>query len=149
MHFDQATLHKWMTHCIRLAEQALPTDVPVGAILLDDTGRVIAEGFNTRERDNSPLGHAELNVLAQAAEVLNNWRLDGCTLFVTLEPCPMCAGAIEQARIKQVIFGATDPLQGACGSQHQLLTKTQVLGGILEQPCQQQLHTFFQNRRNR
>ena len=129
-------------------------EVPVGAVIVDATGALIAEGENRRERDQDPTAHAEILVLRAAARTLQNWHLNQCTLYVTLEPCPMCAGAIVQARLELLVYGADDPKtgairtvanipDGAC-SYHRLL----VLGGILESPCRQQLQTWFTQRRS-
>lgn len=138
-----------MRQAMAVANQALPLDVPVGALLLHQ-GNVIAQACNRRERDCDPVGHAEILVLRQAAQVLSRWRLTETVLYVTLEPCPMCAAAIQQARVSQVVFGAYDPLMGACGSQYNLLPATaslNVFGGVLEQACSAQLKAFFQSKR--
>ncbi len=141
------TYEIWMQTALGLAQKALPKDVPVGALVLNPQGQVIGEGWNTREENSDPLGHAEIMAIQSACRHLQNWRLSDCTLVVTLEPCPMCATAMLQARIKTVIFGASDPLQGALGSALNLNTffgaHATVIGGILEKPCQTQLDTFF------
>lgn len=143
---------KWMMAALESARLALPVDVPVGAVILKD-GQIVASAYNQRELSQDPLGHAELIALRQAARHLGRWRLDDCTLYVTLEPCPMCASAIAQARIPTIIFGAYDTLAGACGSKHALLmpgengTAPQVWGGILEDPCRALLQEFFSERR--
>lgn len=139
----------WMNRTLEIARRALPDDVPVGAILLYE-GEVIAEACNRREQDCDPVGHAEILALREAARTLGRWRLSETVLYVTLEPCPMCAAAIQQARVGQVIFGAYDPLMGACGSHFSLLPDTPelpVLGGILEAPCSDLLKTFFREKR--
>ncbi len=139
-----------MNCALEVAQRALPVDVPVGALLLHQ-GTLIAEGYNRRELDCDPVGHAEILVLREAALTLGAWRLQQTTLYVTLEPCPMCASAIQQARVGQVIFGAYDPLMGACGSRLNLLphtSETTVIGGILEAPCSALLKGFFQKKRN-
>lgn len=125
----------------------------MGAVIVDSTGTLIAEGENRRERDQDPTAHAEILALRAAAQVLQNWHLNQCTLYVTLEPCPMCAGAIVQARLKLLVYGADDPKTGAIRtvanipdsdcSYHHLA----VLGGILESPCRQQLQAWFIQRR--
>lgn len=127
-------------------------EVPVGAVMvLGD--RVVATGWNTRESAPDPTGHAELMALRQAAVALGRWRLNGCTLYVTLEPCPMCAPAIAQARVDRVVFGAYDPKLGAAGSVFSLLERpeynhhVEVLGGILEAECGEVLRAFFGARR--
>ncbi len=136
----------------RLAGEA--GDVPVGAILVNHcTGEVLAEGHNTREAAQTVLGHAEINVIAEASSRLGGWRLSDCTLYVTLEPCPMCAGAILQARIPRVVYAAADPVAGAMGSVwalHKHPTEnahTKIDCGCLEGECRDVLRCFFQNRR--
>lgn len=139
----------WMQQSIEIARQALPLDVPVGALLLHN-GQIIATGYNRREIDHNPVGHAEMLVLQQAAKQLGNWRLSDTILYVTLEPCPMCASAIQQARVGQVVFGAYDPVMGACGSKYGLLLDTPelpVLGGVMEEPCGDLLRQFFSKMR--
>ena len=136
---------------MHLAEQALPADVPVGALVLHQ-GQVIAEAYNRREVDGNPVGHAEILALQAAARHLGRWRLSETQLYVTLEPCPMCASAIMQARVGQVIFGAYDPVMGACGSRYGLLLDSPDLplrGGVLEAECAQQLRDFFQQARQK
>ncbi len=145
---DESHEH-WIREALTVASQALPLDVPVGAVLVKD-GQILAAACNRREMDNNPVGHAEMLVLQQAAKKLGNWRLSGTTLYVTLEPCPMCASAITQARVSRVVFGAYDPIAGACGSRHGLLLDTpdlSVLGGVLEEPCSQILREFFKDAR--
>jgi tRNA(adenine34) deaminase len=134
------------------ATQALEKgDVPVGAVLVFEGG-IIAKGHNTREAARDPLGHAELNVLQAGARHLGRWRLTGCTLYVTLEPCPMCAAALVAARIDCVVFGASDPKQGAAGSiwnfpeDKRLNHKVAVIAGIEETACATLLRDFFKTR---
>jgi tRNA(adenine34) deaminase len=128
-------------------------DVPVGAVVLDDTGAIIARGRNRREADNDPTGHAELDAIRTAARAIGDWRLDGLTLVVTLEPCTMCAGAITSARLGRLVFGATDPRAGAVGSlwdvvRDQRLTPVpEVIGGVLADECQDVIRRFFGERR--
>lgn len=136
--------------CLGLAAQASASaDVPVGAVVLSAEGELLGEGFNTRERDGDPAGHAEITALRAAAKTLGTWRLDGCVLAVTLEPCPMCAGAIYQSRIEQVIFGAWDEKAGAAGSVFDVLREprlnhwVEVHPGVLAQECAEQLRAFF------
>lgn len=123
-------------------------EVPVGAVIVHD-GNVIAAAHNQRESLNDPTAHAEMIAITQAAETLKSWRLIDCTMYVTLEPCPMCAGAIVQARIPTVIYGATDPKAGACHSLYQITNDTRlnhqtaVLGGILAEECAGILREFF------
>jgi tRNA(adenine34) deaminase len=145
---------QWMRQAIALADSAAASgEVPVGAVVVDATGNCIGKAENRRERDRDPTGHAELLALRQAAQHLGRWQLQDCTLYVTLEPCPMCAGAIIQARIGQLVYGADDPKTGAirtvlnvpdsAASFHQL----KVLGGILETACRDQLQQWFAQRR--
>jgi len=123
-------------------------DVPVGAVIVRD-GRVIARGYNRRERDLDPTAHAEMEVLRRAARVLGGWRLLGCTLYVTLEPCVMCAGALVQARLLRLVYGARDPKAGAAGSVIDALSDArfnhvvQVVGGVREAECGAVLREFF------
>jgi tRNA(adenine34) deaminase len=127
-------------------------EVPIGAVVVHD-GRVIAAAHNQREQLHDPTAHAEMIAITQAAEALRSWRLEGCTLYVTLEPCAMCAGAIVQARIPEVIYGATDPKAGAVVTLYQLLSDRrlnhtcQVVGGVLAQRCGDLLSRFFQAQR--
>ena len=113
-------LEQAMTRALELAAEAAARDeVPVGALILKD-GRVVGEGFNQRESKNDPMSHAELEAIREAASALSSWRLEGCTLVVTLEPCPMCLGALQQARIARVVYGATDPKGGALSLGYRL-----------------------------
>lgn len=128
-------------------------DVPVGALVIGPDGKVLAHGHNTREVASDPTGHAEITAIRKAAEALGDWRLEHCTLVVTLEPCVMCAGAIVAARIPRIIFGAWDEKVGAAGSLYDLVrdarlgNPVEVIGGILEEECSAQLRTFFSERR--
>jgi tRNA(adenine34) deaminase len=144
-------------HFMRLAldeaEQALREDeVPIGAVIVQE-GRVIASAHNQREQLHDPTAHAEMIAITQAAEALRSWRLERCTLYVTLEPCPMCAGAILQARIPQVVFGATDPKAGAVQSLYRLLDdprlnhRCEVIAPVLADDCGRILSQFFQEQR--
>jgi tRNA(adenine34) deaminase len=135
------------------AEQAFAEDeVPVGAIIVHGA-RVIASAHNQREQLHDPTAHAEMIAITQAAEALQSWRLDDCALFVTLEPCPMCAGAIVQARIPMVVYGAKDPKAGAVESMFRLLAdprlnhRAQTVGGVLGQECGAILTRFFEQQR--
>ena len=136
------------------AEQAMAEqEVPVGAVIVHD-GRVIAAAHNQREQLHDPTAHAEMIAITQAAEELQSWRLDGCTLYVTLEPCPMCAGAILQARIPTLVYGAADPKAGAVHTLFQLLSdprlnhRPQIVAGVLGDQCGAILtHFFVQQRR--
>lgn len=143
----------FMQQALRLAVQALEEDeVPVGALITLNQ-RVIGSGWNQREALQDPTAHAEMIAITQAAASMNSWRLENCTLYVTLEPCPMCAGAIVQSRIPRVVFGASDPKAGAVCSLFHLLDdsrlnhRCQVTGGILADDCGGLLSHFFQSKR--
>jgi tRNA(adenine34) deaminase len=124
-------------------------DVPVGAVVLDPRGQVAGQGRNRREADGDPTAHAELIALRAAARALGGWRLDGCTLVVTLEPCTMCAGAVLAARIGRLVYGAADDRAGAAGSRWDLLhdrrlgPPVEVVGGVLAADCAAPLREFF------
>ena len=139
-----------MKAALSVAVQALDTnDVPVGAIILDESGNIVASGFNRREVDSDPTAHAEIVALREAADIAGNWRLDNHTLVVTLEPCAMCAGAIAQARIKTVVFGAWDEKAGAVGSVWDVLRdpraphRVEVIAGVRADECAELLNKFF------
>lgn len=143
----------YMRQAYREAEAALAeNEVPVGAVIVHDE-RVIASAHNQREQLRDPTAHAEMIALTQAADALGSWRLDGCTLYVTLEPCPMCAGAILQARLPTVVYGAADPKAGAVHSLYQLLSdprlnhRTSAVAGVLAAQCGEILTRFFQQQR--
>lgn len=127
-------------------------EVPVGAIIVQE-GVIIARDHNRREALQDPTAHAELLAITQASSLLGTWRLDDCRLYVTLEPCPMCAGAIVQARIPEIVYGATDPKAGACGTLYQITNDPRLnhraltIGGILAKPCGQILTDFFAKQR--
>jgi tRNA(adenine34) deaminase len=127
-------------------------DVPVGAVIVHQD-RVVAAAHNQREQLHDPTAHAEMIAITQAAESLRSWRLDGCRLYVTLEPCPMCAGAILQARISHLVFAALDPKAGAVQSLYRLLSderlnhQTQFTSGVLAEPCGRLLSDFFRRQR--
>jgi tRNA(adenine34) deaminase len=129
-------------------------DVPVGALILSADGEVIARGHNEREADSDPTAHAEIVAIRRAAAERQDWRLEDCTLVVTLEPCVMCAGAIVAARIGRVVFGAWDARVGASGSLYDVIrdarlgAPAEVIGGVLEAECSAQLRTFFEARRD-
>lgn len=128
-------------------------EVPVGALLVDETGRLMGSGYNRSIAASDPTAHAEMNAMRQAAAATGNYRLTGSTLYVTLEPCPMCAGALVWARIKRVVFGAYDPKAGALGSTMDLAALTslnhhpEILGGLMADECAQLLKEFFAKRR--
>lgn len=127
-------------------------EVPVGAVIVRD-GTIIARGFNQRETLNDPTAHAEMIAITAAAAAVGDWRLSECTLYVTLEPCTMCAGAIVLARLKRFVFGATDPKAGACGTLYDIPTderlnhRVESVGGILADECGQILTQFFAEQR--
>ena len=140
-----------MRDAIAIASSATSSgDVPVGALVINKDGIVIGKGFNEREANNDPTAHAEIVAIRNAASRLQNSRLDGCTLIVTLEPCAMCAGAILQSRIPRVVFGAWDEKAGAAGSLWDLLRdrrslhQVEVISGVLEQRSQELLKKFFE-----
>lgn len=142
-----------MNEAIAIARSAVHTgDVPVGAIVLNKDGIVIGKGFNEREADNDPTAHAEIVAIRNAASRLQNSRLDGCTMVVTLEPCAMCAGAIAQSRISHLIFGAWDEKAGAVGSVWDVLRdprsmfSVEVTAGVREAECAQLLKDFFSDK---
>lgn len=128
-------------------------DVPVGAVIVDEKGEIIARGRNERELSKDPTAHAEILAIREAAEKLGDWRLNGLTLVVTLEPCVMCAGAIQAARINKVVFGAWDEKVGASGSLYDLVrdrrlgTEIEVIPGVLEAETRDQLKEFFAKKR--
>ncbi len=143
----------WMRRALEQAERARAAgDVPVGAVIIDAEGNLVAAGYNTREISHDPTGHAEVEAIRAAAAATQSWRLTDATLFVTLEPCVMCAGAILAARIPRVVFGAWDEKAGAAGSVHDLLRdrrlnhQVEVIGGVLESECSSALTEFFRGR---
>jgi tRNA(adenine34) deaminase len=133
-----------------LAEMSNSVDVPVGALVLDKNLDVIAKSFNNRVEKNDPTAHAEIEVIRIAGQKLNNWRLDDCTLIVTLEPCQMCSGAILQSRISRVVFGAFEPKTGFLVSQnsHSENTNIEIISGVMEEESAKILSNWFQNRRS-
>ena len=145
---DFTTVMRSALDIAREAEES--GDIPVGAVIINADGEIIGRGHNLRERDNDPTAHAEIVAMREAATSLGNWRLDGCTLVVTLEPCGMCAGAIAQSRIPRVVFGAWDEKAGAVGSVWDLLRDprapftVEVISGVLEEECAQILRDFFE-----
>ena len=144
---------RFMTRALELARAAEAAgEVPVGAVIVKD-GLIVSEGWNRPISGNDPTAHAEIIAMRAAAEALGSYRLLGTTLYVTLEPCAMCAGAMVHARVKRLVFGATDPRAGAAGSifniaQHAALNhRIDVVGGILAEECGTELRRFFQARR--
>ncbi|MEM1330350.1 MAG: nucleoside deaminase [Planctomycetota bacterium] len=146
-----------MARALELADEAASIgEVPVGACVYETaTGRIVSESGNTRERDRDPAGHAELIAMRDAAKALGDWRLDGCTLVVTLEPCPMCAGAIVNARVGRVVYGCDDPKAGACRSVLSITSDARlnhrpvVIAGLEAEACSQRLTVFFKALRAR
>jgi tRNA(adenine34) deaminase len=142
-----------MREALLVAKSALTAgDVPVGAVIINKDGVIVGKGFNEREANNDPIAHAEVVAIRNAAARLQNSRLDGCTLIVTLEPCAMCAGAIAQSRISKLIFGAWDEKAGAVGSVWDVLRdprsifKVEVTSGVLEDECAALLKDFFSDK---
>ena len=129
-------------------------DVPIGAVIVYE-GRIIAKAHNQREKLTDPTAHAEMIALTQAAAAVESWRLHGCTIYVTLEPCPMCAGALVLSRIDRLVYGCDDPKTGAVKSLYNIVTdsrlnhRLEVTSGVLEEKCRSQLQEFFQQRRQR
>jgi len=144
----------FMNEALKLAEKAAELgEAPAGAVIVYN-GEIIARGYNTREKDQVATGHAEIMAIREASKVLGSWRLIDCDLYVTLEPCLMCAGAIIQARLKRVFFGAFDPKSGMAGSVANVFLlpanhRVEVTGGILEEPCGDILRSFFSERRKK
>jgi len=144
-----------MKVALREAEKAYEKkEIPIGAVVVSKEGDIIGKGHNQREHLNDPTAHAEILAITAAANTIKDWRLQGATIYVTLEPCPMCAGAVVNARIATVVYGATDTTAGACGSafdicgQKVMNHKTSVVSGVLADQCQQLLTEFFTLVRN-
>lgn len=145
---------EFMYKALGLAETAGKNgDVPVGAVVVKD-GKIIAEGYNRREKTGDPTAHAEIEAIRKASEKLGGWHLDDCELYVTLEPCPMCAGAIINSRIKTVVFGAFESKTGSCSNDSVINLfnlpynhKPDVYGGICEKECGELITQFFKNKR--
>lgn len=147
---DQET---YMLQALSLAQEAAQAgEVPVGCVVVDREGRVIGRGRNRRQEDSDATAHAEIEAIRQACRSLGDWRLEGCSLYVTLEPCPMCAGAIINARIPTVIYGAREPVSGSCGSVIDLFFERfghqpRVYAGVREADCAALLRDFFRDKR--
>lgn len=139
----------FMKEALKEAEKAYKKlEVPVGAVIVKDD-KIIARAHNKKEEKNSPIMHAEIIAIEKACKRINNWRLTGCKMYVTLEPCPMCAGALVNSRIDKIYIGTKDPKTGACGSKLNLLqecefdTSVEIENGILQEECQEILKAFF------
>ena len=146
---------RFMKEAIRQAKKALALgDVPIGCVI-EYEGKIIGRGYNRRMADKTVLAHAELIAIKKACRKMGDWRLEGCTMYVTLEPCPMCAGAIVQARIPSVVIGCMNPKAGCAGSVLDMLHEegfnhqAEVAEGVLEQECSKLMSDFFQNLRER
>jgi len=128
-------------------------DIPIGAVIVLEN-KIIAKAYNQREQLQDPTAHAEIIALTQAAAALENWHLNGCTMYVTLEPCPMCAGALVLSRMDRLVYGCDDPKSGACGSLYNIVAderlnhRLEVTSGVLAEQCREQLQNFFQQRRD-
>ncbi|MBR0378584.1 MAG: tRNA adenosine(34) deaminase TadA [Lachnospiraceae bacterium] len=149
------TDEKFMREALRQAKKAYRLmEVPIGCVIVHD-GEIIARGYNRRNTDKSTLSHAELNAIRKAAKKLGDWRIEECTMYVTLEPCPMCAGAIVQARIPRCVIGCMNPKAGCAGSVMNLLQtdgfnhQTDITTGVLEEECSGMLKQFFRELRVR
>ena len=151
------TDEKYMKQAIKQAKKAYAIDeVPIGCIIVrDEDGKVIARGYNRRNTDKNTLSHAELNAIRKASKKLGDWRLEECTLYVTLEPCQMCSGAIVQARIPRVVVGCMNPKAGCAGSILNLLQveafnhQAELTTGVLEEECSQMMKSFFKELRKK
>ena len=149
------TDEKFMREALRQAQKAYELDeVPIGCVIVHD-GKIIARGYNRRNTDKSTLSHAELNAIRKAAKKIGDWRIEECTIYVTLEPCPMCAGAIVQARIPRCVIGCMNPKAGCAGSVLNILRtpgfnhQVELTTGVLEEECSEMLKRFFRDLRIR
>ena len=149
------TDEKYMRQAIKLAKKASDQgDVPIGCVIVYE-GKIIGRGYNRRNKDRSSLAHAEIMAIKKASKVLNDWRLEKCRMYVTLEPCQMCAGAIVQARTPEIVIGCMNPKAGSAGSIINLLDikefnhQVDITKGILEEECSEMLVTFFKNLREK
>ena len=144
--------NRFMEEALRLAREAFDAgEVPVGAVVVKN-GEIIGRGRNRREEERSVLGHAEIEAMTEAAKYLDSWRLEGCTLYVTMEPCPMCAGAAVNAHVERIVFGAEDDAMGACGTTVDVTGlprafKPELYRGLMAEECAALLKSFFSERR--
>lgn len=145
---------KWMAEALELARQAASEgEVPVGALIVFEN-EVVGRGYNKREQNQDPAAHAEMEAIAEASKKLSRWRLSGCTAYVTLEPCPMCAGALVNARVDRVVYGASDSKSGALaslmqiGSDERLNHQFDTVSGVLQEDCARVLKDFFKSLRS-
>ena len=152
--FDENFDVQMMRRALELADKAEELgEIPVGAVLVDDSGKIIGEGWNLSIVHSDPTAHAEIVALRHAAQCIQNYRLLNTTLYVTLEPCTMCAGAILHSRIKRLVFGASDAKTGAVGSRfhffddYKMKHSLEITGGVLQEECSRKLSAFFQKRR--
>ncbi len=150
---DKGLDERYMRAAIEAAEIARENgDVPIGAVIVHN-GQIIGRAYNQREQLNDPTAHAEIIALTQAAAALESWRLNGCTIYVTLEPCPMCAGALVLSRMDRLVYGCDDPKTGACKSLYNIVQderlnhRLEVTSGVLMTQCREQLQDFFARRR--
>jgi tRNA(adenine34) deaminase len=141
---------QWMAEAVAEARRAAELgEVPVGAVVVDSAGEIVARAHNTKETNGDPLGHAEILALRQASARLGGWRLSGCTLYVTLEPCAMCAGALVHSRVRRLVFATEDPKAGFCGSLGNLVQdprlnhRLEVTSGVMREECAAMLKEFF------
>ncbi len=149
------TDEKFMREALKQAKKAYALEeTPIGCVIVYE-GRIIARGYNRRNTDGNTLAHAELTAIRKAAKVIGDWRLEGCTIYVTLEPCPMCAGAIVQARIPECVIGCMNPKAGCAGSVINLLDmqgfnhQVRIKRGVLEEECSELMRSFFRELRQR
>ena len=146
---------KWMRIALEESAQAAEAgEIPVGAVVVDGEGKLLARTHNLSETNQLPTHHAEILAVEAACTAKGTWRLSDCTVYVTLEPCPMCMGALIHARVKKIVFGASDPRAGACGSlidlsDYALEASPEILGGVLAEDCIAPIRSFFEKARNK
>ena len=146
---------KWMRIALKEAELAAESgEIPVGAVVVDEEGNLLARTHNLCEANQLPTHHAEILAVESACKIKETWRLSDCTVYVTLEPCPMCMGAMIHARVKRIVFGAPDPRAGACGSlidfsNYPMESSPEILGGVLAEDCIAPIRSFFKQTRKK